>query len=83
MTRDEAVETDRLITHHHPLPAAGYARPSGVESTGYAVDYGKKSLGYEKGYLYQLADGRNQFQFDILKSLQLQTLHRQKVSCAP
>ena len=61
MTKDEAVETDRLIKRH--INTTRYLLldmrdRQGWRALGYEnfVDYGKKSLGYEKGYLYQLAD---------------------------
>ena len=61
MTLDEAVETDRLIKRH--INTTRYLLldmrdRKGWKALGYEsfVDYGKKSLGYEKGYLYQLAD---------------------------
>ena len=61
MTPDEARETDRLIKRH--INTTRYLLldmrdRQGWKALGYEsfVEYGKKSLGYEKGYLYQLAD---------------------------
>ena len=61
MTLDEARETDRLIKRH--INTTRYLLldmrdRQGWKALGYEsfVEYGKKSLGYEKGYLYQLAD---------------------------
>lgn len=61
MTLDEARETDRLIKRH--INTTRYLLldmrdRKGWKALGYEsfVEYGKQSLGYEKGYLYQLAD---------------------------
>ena len=61
MTMDEAVETDRLIKRHinHTRYLLLDMRDrQGWKALGYEsfVEYGKKSLGYDKSHIYELAD---------------------------
>lgn len=61
MTLDEAVETDRLIKRHinHTRYLLLDMRDrKGWKALGYEsfVEYGKKSLGYDKSHIYELAD---------------------------